>query len=81
MPSDTRHIFYMIKANFIDMKNLNERGPKQNARGQKIKKTQNSSTRKMDELQKEADDTTQARKPGSQSNSSKQHNNGRGGGK
>ena len=33
-----------------------------------------------DELQKEAD-KVRTRKPGSQSNSSKQHNNGRGGGK
>ena len=34
----------------------------------------------LDELSKEAD-KVRTRKPGSQSNSSKQHNNGRGGGK
>jgi hypothetical protein len=41
---------------------------------------QTSGSDKMDKLQKEAD-KERSRKPGSQSNSSKQGNNGRGGGK
>lgn len=50
-------------------------------RGEKETKKQNTSARQMDDLQREADNDSRTRKPGSQSNSSKQHNNGRGGGK
>jgi hypothetical protein len=63
------------------MKSSNERGTKKDAREQQDRNTQNTGSKKMDKLQQEADNTTQTRKPGSQSNSSKQHNNGRGGGK
>jgi len=38
-------------------------------------------TDKLDKLTQEADKEKRTKKPGSQSNSSKQHNNGRGGGK
>ncbi|MGN6567669.1 MAG: hypothetical protein ACTHJ0_06940 [Flavipsychrobacter sp.] len=43
--------------------------------------TSGSATERIDELQKQADEEKGIRKPGSQSNSSDQHNNGRGGGK
>ncbi len=36
---------------------------------------------KLDKLTQEAEKEKRTKKPGSQSNSSKQHNNGRGGGK
>ena len=35
----------------------------------------------FDEIAEQAEEEVETRKPGSQSNSSKQHNNGRGGGK
>ena len=38
-------------------------------------------SKEYDKLTKEAEADTKAKKPGSQSNSSDQHNNGRGGGK
>ena len=47
---------------------------------EKNQKVKGNATEQMDQLQQEAD-KERSRKPGSQSNSSKQHNNGRGGGK
>ena len=63
------------------MKDANEHDQKTGTSEQEDKKTPDSATKKMDDLQKEADKSTGEKKPGSQSNSSKQHNNGRGGGK
>ena len=62
----------------------NNRGMEQN-RNQENLQTQQTSTRRntkdLDQLEREAEQQRNVRKPGSQSNHSKQHNNGRGGGK
>ena len=59
------------------------RGMEQN-RNQENLQTQQTSTKRtkdLDQLEREAEQQRNVRKPGSQSNNSKQHNNGRGGGK
>ena len=67
------HVSLVTKTN--TMKKEQSKQPTASTKGTQ-KGTQN-----MDELQQQADEQLGSRKPGSQSNSSKQHNNGRGGGK
>ncbi len=61
----------------MNMNNKNDHERKNNKVDKDIKKTSNSD---YEELSHEAE-KERSKKPGSQSNSSKQHNNGRGGGK
>ena len=60
--------------------NKNSRDQKNDTGRNDSKSKQNTSSENLDELTREAD-KERTRKPGSQSNSSKQGNNGRGGGK
>ena len=62
------------------MKDNKSRNKKVAGRNEKAMEIRKTGTEDMDQLQREAD-TERSRKPGSQSNSSKRHNNGRGGGK
>lgn len=62
------------------MRSDNKNTGRQTGKGDKEKTKVNSSSQDFDRLASEADNKP-IRKPGSQSNSSKQGNNGRGGGK
>lgn len=62
------------------MKTNSKNRSQETEKNERVSNRQNSGTHDLDRLSKEAD-KERSRKPGSQSNSSKQSNNGRGGGK